>query len=206
MGENTGVLFYSRNTYQNTIWNIPFKEKRKQLIKKRLENLILKGYNSYEIDSEFKGVPWETIRKEYIPEWWGDLLTARKIIAKPIISKMLSQNKNIISISRELNHDSLERTRYLISICWDFRSEKCKGNTIKNFLEFNSIKNLKEEEINKLNYIQIKKDIPILDLLKFLKCYKENPNITFKQFNQLFPNSPKSNFYYWRDKAKRQKN
>ena len=185
-------------------WNIPFKEKRKNLIKKRLENLILKGYNSYEMDFEFNGVPWETIRKEYISEWWGDLLSARKIILKPILSKMLAQKKDIVSISRELNHDSIERTRYLISICWNFKSEKCKWNTIKKFLDYISIKKLKEEEINSLDYNQIKKEISSLNYLKFVNCYQENPNITFKEFNQLFPNSSKTNFYYWRDKAKRE--
>ena len=49
-------------------WKIPFKEKRKALIKERLENLIIRGYTSYEMDNEFNGVPWATIRKEYIPE------------------------------------------------------------------------------------------------------------------------------------------
>ena len=54
-------------------WKIPFKEKRKALIKEKLENLIIRGYDSYEMDKEFEGVPCETIIKEYIPEWWGDL-------------------------------------------------------------------------------------------------------------------------------------
>ena len=185
-------------------WKIPFKEKRKALIKERLEYLILKGYNSYEMDKMFNGVPWETIRKEYIPEWWGDLHLARLKIAKPRLSQMLAQNRNIISISQELDHDSLERTRYLISLCWNFKSERCKWNTIKKFIEFINFSDLDENALLDLNYEDIKENLSSLNYSKFLEYYQKNPDMTYNDFEQLFPGNSKSNFYYWRNKAKDQ--
>jgi len=182
-------------------WNIDFKDKRKMLIKERLKSLIIQGLDSYEMDKKFDGVPWETIRKEYIPEWWRNLRTARILITKPILSKMLAQKKDISQIAKELNHDSLERTRYLIALCWNFKSEKYKWNVIKNFINYIGYKNPSREQLMKLKYDDIKGVLNKIDYLKFLDYYQMHPEMTLKEFYSHFPDISKSNYYYWKKKA-----
>lgn len=114
---------------------------------------------------------------------------------------MLSQNKDIITISQELKHDSLERTRYLISLCWNFKSEKCKWNAITNFTEYINFTELDELELLNLNYNDIKEALVSLNYSKFLESYQKNPNMTLKDFKRLFPEDSQSNFYYWKNKA-----
>ena len=52
-------------------------------------------------------------------------------------------------------------------------------------------------------YDSIKNDLENIEYLKFLSEYEKNPNMTLSMFRSLFPGQAKSNFYYWKEKTKK---
>ena len=191
-----GILTLSRN-----FWNEDFKVKRLEFIKKYLINLFKRGYEVYEMDSELRGVPWETVRKEYIPQWWRTIKNAQIKIVKPIIAKMLSEGYNLKDIAIFLEQDSFERLRKQISLLWAFKGGRALWGTILKFVEYIAFKKLTPNEVYKLKYDDIKDDLEKLDYIKFLSDYKKNPKMSFSMFKSLFPNKSQSTYYSWKKKA-----
>jgi len=187
----------------NIFWNEDFKIKRLEFIKEYLIRLFKKGYEVYEMDSKLKGVPWETVRKEYIKQWWGTIKDARIKIVKPIIAEMLSKGYKLKDIAIFLEHDSIDRLRKQISLFWGFKGGLCLWGSIPKFLEYIKFKKFTSAEVYNLNYDSIKKDLESLDYLKFLREYEKNPNMNLSMFRSLFPDKSQSNFYYWKEKAKK---
>ncbi|TFG25084.1 MAG: hypothetical protein EU529_02250 [Promethearchaeota archaeon] len=187
----------------NIFWNTDFQTKRLELIKEHLIRLFKKGYEVYEMDFELKGVPWETVRKEYIPQWCGSNKDARIIIVKPIIAEMLSEGRSLREIAIYLKQDSIDRLRKQISLFWGFKGGLCLWGGILNFLEYIKFKRLTPIEVYNISYEDIKEDLMKLDYLKFLSEYKKNPNMSLSMFRSLFPDQSQSNYYYWMQKAKK---
>ncbi|MFX1259931.1 MAG: hypothetical protein ACFFAN_18940 [Promethearchaeota archaeon] len=187
-----------------TFWDEDFKIKRLEFIKKHLITLFRKGYETYEMDSKLRGVPWETVRKEYIKQWWGTSKDALITIVKPVISEMLSRGFNLKRIAISLEHDSIDRLKKQISVCWGFEQSICFWVKILNFLKYIKFKKLTSTEIYNLNYDSMKEDLKRLKYLKFLTEYKKNPNMNLSMFKSLFPDMAHSSFYHWKEKAKKE--
>ncbi len=155
------------------------------------------------MDSELRGVPWETVKHEYIAQWWGTIKQARIQIVKPVIAEMLSKGYNLKDIAIFLKQDSIDRLRKQISLLWGFKGGRCLWGSIPKFLEYIIFKKFTPAEVYKLNYDDMKNDLEKLDYLKFLNEYKKNPNMNLSIFRSLFPDKSQSNFYNWKKKAQK---
>ena len=187
----------------NVFWGENFKIKRLEFVKDHLISLFKKGYDVYEMDSKLKGVPWETVRSEYIAPGWGTFKKAQIKIVKPIIAKMLSDCYSLKDIAIYLEQDSIDRLRKLISLFWGFKGGLCLWGSIPKFLEYIAFKNFTPAEVYKVNYDDIKTELENLDYLKFLAEYKKIPNMNLSMFRSLFPDKSQSNFYNWKKKAQK---
>ncbi len=185
-------------------WNKDFQTKRLELIREHLVRLFKKGYETYEMDSELKGVPWETVRKEYIPRWWETIKNARITIVKPIIAEMLSECYSLKEMAIYLEQDSIDRLRKQISLLWGFKGGLCLWGSIPKFLEYIRFKKLNPTEVLNLDYDSIKKDLENLDYLKFLREYQKNPKMNLSMFRFLFRKQSQTNFYNWKGKAQKE--
>ncbi len=186
-------------------WGLNYKEARLKFLQKFVHSMILKGYNSYEMDEKLLGVPWSTIRHEYIPIWWNTNLTGARVkLLKPVLAQCLANKLTLKEIRQKLEFDSLERLLKYICILFPIwcREKKGRKRLINSLREFIIEEELSGNEVLSLTHEEIKEGLSNIPFKKFLKVYDNNPNLTLAEFRKKFPNKAKSNYYYWKNKAK----
>ncbi len=139
------------NNWCHEFWEMTFEEKRNELLKLYLRNLIIQGLEYREIDKKVKGMPWSTINDQ-IMKWWGGLKLVREELMKPKLAEGLSDFLEPVLIAKKLGHDDIERVRKFIHIFWNFpNSIRGDWTLVDKFRSYIKKYRLSKEEIMHLS-------------------------------------------------------